>query len=101
MLITAETERSSSSETPWALKDLPPYRPVARKLIRLTTEADVALSQVQAVLRLDAVFTAEVLHLANSPLTGLRGEITSVLQAVMMLGLERIKALATTVAMRT
>src|SRR3984893_18079785 len=88
-------------EPPWALKDLPPYRPVARKLMRLTAHADVQLDQIQQVLRMDAAFTADVLRLANSPLSGMRSEIKSVMQAVMMLGLERIKALATTLALRT
>jgi putative nucleotidyltransferase with HDIG domain len=87
-------------EPPWALKDLPPYRPVARKLMRLTAHADVQLEQIQQVLRMDAAFTADVLRLANSPLIGMRGEIKSVMQAVMMLGLERIKALATTLSLR-
>jgi HD-like signal output (HDOD) protein len=87
-------------EPPWALKDLPPYRPVARKLMRLTAHADVQLEQIQQVLRMDAAFTADVLRLANSPLIGVRHEIKSVMQAVMMLGLERIKALATTLSLR-
>jgi putative nucleotidyltransferase with HDIG domain len=87
-------------EPPWALKDLPPYRPVARKLMKLTAHADVQLEQIQQVLRMDAAFTADVLRLANSPLIGMRGEIKSVMQAVMMLGLERIKALATTLSLR-
>jgi HD-like signal output (HDOD) protein len=87
-------------EPPWALKDLPPYRPVARKLMRLTAHADVQLEQIQQVLRMDAAFTADVLRLANSPLIGVRREIKSVMQAVMMLGLERIKALATTLSLR-
>jgi putative nucleotidyltransferase with HDIG domain len=87
-------------EPPWALKDLPPYRPVARKLMRLTAQMDVQLEQIQQVLRMDAAFTADVLRLANSPLIGVRREIKSVMQAVMMLGLERIKALATTLSLR-
>jgi putative nucleotidyltransferase with HDIG domain len=87
-------------EPPWALKDLPPYRPVARKLMKLTAHANVQLEQIQQVLRMDAAFTADVLRLANSPLIGVRGEIKSVMQAVMMLGLERIKALATTLSLR-
>jgi putative nucleotidyltransferase with HDIG domain len=68
--------------------------------MRLTAHADVQLEQIQQVLRMDAAFTADVLRLANSPLIGVRREIKSVLQAVMMLGLERIKALATTLSLR-
>ena len=68
--------------------------------MRLTSHADVQLDQIQQVLRMDAAFTADVLRLANSPLFGVRREIKSVLQAIMMLGLERIKALATTLSLR-
>src|SRR5438132_333779 len=99
MSLATETNGTSRAQS-LALKDLPPYRPVARKLMVLSAREDVPMSQVQTVLRTDAAFTAEVLRLANSPLFGARREITSVLQAVMILGLERIKALATTLALR-
>jgi putative nucleotidyltransferase with HDIG domain len=100
MGVTTYSPGIARAEPPWALKDLPPYRPVARKLMMLTAHADVQLEQIQQVLRMDAAFTSDVLRLANSPLIGMRAEIKSVMQAVMMLGLERIKALATTLALR-
>src|SRR6202790_497329 len=100
MEVTTYSPGIATVEPPWALKNLPPYRPVARKLMKLTAHADVQLEQIQQVLRMDAAFTADVLRLANSPLIGMRGEIKSVMQAVMMLGLERIKALATTLSLR-
>lgn len=100
MEVTTYSPGIAPVEPPWALKNLPPYRPVARKLMKLTAHADVQLEQIQQVLRMDAAFTADVLRLANSPLIGMRGEIKSVMQAVMMLGLERIKALSTTLSMR-
>lgn len=97
----ADIRGAGGEKAPWALKDLPPYRPVARKLMMLTAKADVPIEQVQQVLRTDAAFSADVLRVANSPLIGMRAPITGALQAVMMLGLERIKALATTLALRT
>src|ERR1700730_13808582 len=101
MEVTAYSPGIAPVEPPWALKNLPPYRPVARKLMKLTAHAEVQLEQIQQVLRMDVAFTADVLRLANSPLVGMRSEIKSVMQTVMMLGLERIKALATTLALRT
>src|SRR6266850_8475445 len=95
-----EIEDASQEKRPWALQDLPPYRPVARRLMMLTARDDVPLPLVREVLCTDAAFAAEVLRLANSPLIGMRGEITSILQAVAMLGFERIKSLATTLALR-
>jgi putative nucleotidyltransferase with HDIG domain len=100
MGLTTYSPGTVQVQAPWALKDLPAYRPVARKLMRLTARQDVQLEQIQQVLRMDAAFTADVLRLANSPLIGMRGEIKSVMQAVMMLGLERIKSLAATLSLR-
>src|SRR5437763_1055189 len=104
MIEPADIGRSESAaiaaKRHWALKELPPYRPVVRKLMLLSSIESASLSQVQQVLRTDAAFAADVLRLANSPELGSRGQITSILQAVMMLGLERVKALATTLSLR-
>src|SRR6266849_542595 len=97
---TAEIDDVATAKHLWTVRDLPPYRPVARKIMLLTTRENVPLSEVQEVLCTDAAFAAEVLRLANSPLIGMRGEITSILQAVAMLGFERIKSLAVTLALR-
>src|SRR5882762_774537 len=101
MNITVNLEGAAPTHRLWALQDLPPFRPVLTKIMRLTADEDVPMTRVQDALRSDAVFAAEVLRLANSPLMSVRCEITSILQAVMMLGLGRIKALATTLALRT
>jgi HD-like signal output (HDOD) protein len=85
---------------PWVMKDLPPFRPVALKLIRLTGAESVTIHQVERILRTDAAFSAEVLRFANSALTGSRAEILTVGRAVEMLGLERIQGLAMTIALR-
>jgi len=70
------------------------------KLLRLSAQEDVPLHQVQAILRTDAAFSAEVLRSANSALTGLRTEVQSVAHAVEVLGLDQIRALSITVALR-
>ncbi len=85
---------------PWALKNLPPFRPVAMKLARLTANDNTPIAQVQQVLRTDLAFSAEVLRLANSALIGSRASINSVAHAVAFLGMERLKALSMTVALR-
>jgi putative nucleotidyltransferase with HDIG domain len=68
--------------------------------MQITADDSAHLAQVRDVLRMDAAFSAEVLQLANSPLLGARYEIKSILQAVAILGLERIKALTATLALR-
>jgi HD-like signal output (HDOD) protein len=92
--------RSPRIFQPWALKNLPPFRPVAIKLVQLTAQDDVSIAKVQHVLRTDVAFSTEVLRLANSALTGSRTEVRSVAHAVAMVGLERLKALSMTIALR-
>jgi len=82
------------------LKEVPPFRPVAVKLLNLVSDISQPLSRIVNLLRTDAVLTAEVLRLANSPLLGCRHEITSMLQALAFLGAERVNSLVLTTAMR-
>jgi putative nucleotidyltransferase with HDIG domain len=81
-------------------ENLPPFHPVALKLMRAASSDDAPLTEVAAIVRCDAVFAAEILRLANSPLFAFRREIDSILQAVCLLGLERVRGLALTVALR-
>lgn len=77
------------------LSQLPPFPPVAAKLIALVTAPRVAFGQVAELVRSDAAFAARTLRLANSPLLGGR-EVTSLLQAISMLGSDRLNALVMT-----
>src|ERR1035438_7346207 len=82
------------------LKEVPPFRPVAVKLLNLVSDTSQPLSRIVNLLRTDAVLTAEVLRLANSPLLGCRNEIKNILQALAFLGMERVNSLIVTTAMR-
>jgi HD-like signal output (HDOD) protein len=82
------------------LNEVPPFRPVAVQLLNVVADASQPLARVVSLLRTDAVLTAEVLRLANSPLLGCRSEIKNILQALAFLGLERVNSLIVTTAMR-
>jgi putative nucleotidyltransferase with HDIG domain len=82
------------------LAEVPPFHAVAIQLLRLVGSPTCSLGEVVGLLRTDAVFSAEVLRLANSSLFGNRFEIKTVLNALGFLGLERINTLLITVAMR-
>jgi HD-like signal output (HDOD) protein len=82
------------------LKEVPPFRPVAVELLNLVSDISQPLARMVALLRTDAVLTAEVLRLANSPLIGCRSEIMNIMQALAFLGTERINSLIVTTAMR-
>ncbi len=79
---------------------VPPFRPVAVQLLRLIDGPSQDLARIGALLRSDAVMAAGLMRAANSPLFRSRYEIASPLQALVYLGLERVKALVATTAMK-
>lgn len=82
------------------LCSLPPFSRAAARLLQLSENEGVELSTIKSVLASDPAMAADVLRLANSPMFAIRNEIRSIDHAVVFLGLERIKALANSIAMR-
>jgi putative nucleotidyltransferase with HDIG domain len=95
--VSADAPQLKASEV---LCKLPPFRPVALKLLRLVTREDVNFSEVSNLLSVDPGFSAEILALANSPLYGGVSRTTSLTRAIVVLGLERTRSLTMTVAMQ-
>jgi putative nucleotidyltransferase with HDIG domain len=85
---------------PRALQVLPPFPPVARKLMSLVGKPEVSFQQIAELIRSDAALSTQVLRLANSALLGARQEISSILRAIVLIGAERVKALAITACMK-
>ena len=70
--------------------------------MRLVSEEDDSFSykEVAALVRADAGFSVEVLRLANSALFGFRNEVRDVTHALAVLGINRLRAVVTTLAMK-
>jgi putative nucleotidyltransferase with HDIG domain len=83
------------------LAKLPPFAPVVISLLRLFDRDDVKIDSVASLVESDPAVASELLGLANSPLFSFRGGITSPAHAIALLGIERTKSLATTLAMRS
>jgi putative nucleotidyltransferase with HDIG domain len=83
------------------LAKLPPFAPVVISLLRLFDRDDVKIESAASLVESDPAIASELLGLANSPLFGSRGGITSPALAIGLLGIERTKSLATTLAMRS
>ena len=94
--MTASTVRP---QAPWALRLLPPFPAVAHRILALVSQEDVGANEVGKLIKLDPSFSAELLRFANSALFGARREITSLTQAVARLGMDRVKSMATFVAL--
>ena len=81
------------------VKSLKPFPLVACRLLELVNDQTAHFRKVSQVLIADAAFSAQVLRVANSALLGVRFEITSILQAISAVGVDRLRALVVTVAL--
>jgi len=83
----------------YAIKNLPPFPPVAARVITLLASESVSLPEVADILKTDPSLSAEVLRLANSALFGARSEIKNVRQSLSFLGIGRLTALMLTLSL--
>jgi HD-like signal output (HDOD) protein len=80
--------------------EIPPFRHVALQLLRKAGDAAASFGEIASLLKTDSVLTLELLRVANSPLFCGRREITSVFHAIAFLGLDLVRSLAVTAALR-
>lgn len=77
-----------------SIDHLPPFPAVIQKALNLILHTrDVNINKVVDIVQYDPSITSKVLQLANSPLYGLRGRISSLRQAIVYIGLEELKNL--------
>jgi putative nucleotidyltransferase with HDIG domain len=88
-------------ELPPGFDHLPPFPAVALRALNVLAGTDTSLRELCDLIRPDAVFSAEILRIANSPLVAFSKEITSVLQASMLLGFRRLRRVVITVGLRS
>jgi HD-like signal output (HDOD) protein len=93
--VTAQDEKDGRQP---ALASIPVFPPIALRVLDLASQNDIAMRQLSEVIGSDAVFSAQVLRLANSPMFGHGAQIESLSHALVTLGLERLQGLAMTVA---
>lgn len=86
---------------PWALRLLPPFPPVASRVLSLVGKEGVDSSQISDIIQMDPTFTAEILRVANSALFGLKGRVATVQHSVSLMGLDRVKTIATMIALHS
>lgn len=66
---------------------------VLKKLIVITENPGVSLSEISQFISNDPVLTTKVLRMVNSPIYGFPGRISAVNQAVILLGLNAVKGM--------
>lgn len=86
----------SNPVIPPGLKKVPPFPPVAAKLLTLLSNPAVEISEVAAVISSDPSLTACLLGRVNSMEFGFSHAVTNVRQAVALLGIDRTRLITLT-----
>ena len=73
---------------------LPTPPAVVIRLLELTRRSDVAVKELADTVAMDPGLSAKILRFVNSPLAGLSREVTSLNQAVALVGIRGVKMMA-------
>ncbi|MDX2149862.1 MAG: HDOD domain-containing protein [Bryobacteraceae bacterium] len=84
---------------PWALRLVPPFPAVAHRVLSLVNKDDGRIDELADLIQMDPSFSAELLRFANSSLFATPREVKSLRQAIMMVGFDRVRTIATMVAL--
>lgn len=87
--------------TPVTLSEVPAFPAIAVKALQVISKERGQLQELSDLITSNVAISGGILRIANSALFGLRVEITGVLHAIHMLGLERVKGVVVTIAMKS
>lgn len=82
------------------LRRLPPFPAVTTKLLRLLSNEDVHVGQIVDLIRADPALASELMRIVNSAIYGFPSRISSIQNAVTLLGLRTVRSFALTVSMK-
>ena len=94
----AHETRPGVIAVPDALSKIPPFPPVAARIIESLSDENTHLKELVDLIRSDPKLSVQLLQRANSAVYGFASRISSVQDALLLLGLETVKALALTLA---
>ncbi len=80
------------------LNSLPALPVIAQKLLALKLDSEEGERQMMLLIAQDPIISAKIIGLGNSPLLGSTRHISAVRDAAMLLGLSRVKSVATGIA---
>lgn len=82
------------------VNDLPPMPHIASKVINLLGDPNTTATQLSEFLKKDTALTSQILKIANSALFSRQREITTINQAVMLIGFKALKGIAVAATIR-
>jgi len=86
---------------PWAQFRVSPFPHIALRVLECVNSDAASMCHLSDLIASDPAFSSEVLTIANSPLIAHRFGVTSILQAIALLGTHRLKGLCLTVGVRS
>jgi HD-like signal output (HDOD) protein len=99
-MATVTSKAAKPLELQWDPDSIPPFPAIALKALKLMAGTDTSLLELCNLIRSDPAFSTAVLKIANSPLVAFSKDVTSVLQASMLLGFRRLRGLVITVGLK-
>jgi len=97
---TEHGESSGATEFPWVHFRLPPFPQSALRVLKLVNDEDSSMRHFSDLISSDPALSCEVLIIANSALLAQRHRVTSILQAIVLLGTRTLRGVCLTVAVR-
>ena len=92
--------KAEGPKIPSRLSAVPAFPPIAARLLAILTqdEDSIKVSRVARLISADPIFSGSILQYANSAQFGLQQPVSSISQAVMILGLDRTRQIVAGVA---
>jgi HD-like signal output (HDOD) protein len=82
------------------LEQLPQFPGIATKVLRVLSRDDASVNEIAGLIRADAALASELLRIVNSPLYAMRTHVSSIQQALVVLGFEEVRRFVLAVSMK-
>ncbi len=99
-VMQSQGKSSRTTAVPWAHFRFPPFPQTALKVLESVNDENASMRHLSDLISSDPAFSCEVLIIANSALLAQRHRVTSILQAVALLGARTLKGVCLSVGVR-
>ena len=99
-LATITSKAAETTDLQWDPYVIKPFPAIALQALNMMSGMDTSLPDLCNLIRSDPGFSLTILKIANSPLVAFPKNVTSVLQASMLLGFRRLRSLVITVGLK-
>jgi HD-like signal output (HDOD) protein len=96
--MTRSSEPLTLPSTERLVGRLPPFSPIALRLMALIFDEEVSFKEVAGLISLDPAISGQVLKLANSGFYGRRSSVHSILHAIALVGIKTLGGIVVTAA---